>query len=311
MHNYLIENIDQTITNDTIKELLKKEKIENNTISTYDLEETSLSNALEDLDTYSLFSSKKVIIIKNIDSLKIDDSKEEINHLIKYLKDPNPDNYLIITSKKLNNTTKLTKELKDKCNIINTDIDINKYIKDNLKDYKIDLKATNLLKEYCLDDITKLKQELNKLKDYKVEEKIITTEDIKKLVIKKLPDSKDLVFSFTRSIGERNKKEALEKFQELLNYNIEPISIIGLLGSQIRIIYQVKLLENRNLSNKEIAELLGEKSDYRIKKTKELTRYYKEKDLLNLMKELSDIDLKLKTTDVNPILQIQTFIINI
>ena len=84
MHNYLIENIDQTITNDTIKELLKKEKIENNTISTYDLEETSLSNALEDLDTYSLFSSNKVIIIKNIDSLKIDDSKEEINHLIKY-----------------------------------------------------------------------------------------------------------------------------------------------------------------------------------------------------------------------------------
>ena len=250
MHNYLIENIDQTITNDTIKELLKKEKIENNTISTYDLEETSLSNALEDLDTYSLFSSKKVIIIKNIDSLKIDDSKEEINHLIKYLKDPNPDNYLIITSKKLNNTTKLTKELKDKCNIINTDIDINKYIKDNLKDYSIDQKTINLLKEYCLDDITKLKQELNKLKDYKVEEKEITSEDIKKLVRKKLPDSKDLVFSFTRSIGERNKKEALEKFQELLNYNIEPISIIGLLGSQIRIIYQVKILENRNLSNK-------------------------------------------------------------
>ena len=311
MHNYLIENIDQTITNDTIKELLKKEKIENNTISTYDLEETSLSNALEDLDTYSLFSSNKVIIIKNIDSLKIDDSKEEINHLIKYLKDPNPDNYLIITSKKLNNITKLTKELKDKCNIINTDIDINKYIKDNLKDYSIDQKTTNLLKEYCLDDITKLKQELNKLKDYKVEEKEITSEDIKKLVMKKLPDSKDLVFSFTRSIGERNKKEALEKFQELLNYNIEPISIIGLLGSQIRIIYQVKILENRNLSNKEIAELLGEKSDYRIKKTKELTRYYQEKDLLKLMTQLSDIDLKLKTTDTDPILQIQTFIINL
>ena len=311
MHNYLIENIDQTITNDKIKELLKKENIDNTIVNTYDLEETSLANALEDLDTYSLFSSLKVIIIKNIDSLKIDETKEEVNHLIKYLKDPNPNNYLIVTSKKLNNTLKLTKELKDKCNIINTDIDINKYIKDNLKDYSIDQKTINLLKEYCLDDITKLKQELNKLKDYKVEEKEITSEDIKKLVRKKLPDSKDLVFSFTRSIGERNKKEALEKFQELLNYNIEPISIIGLLGSQIRIIYQVKILENRNLSNKEIAELLGEKSDYRIKKTKELTRYYQEKDLLKLMIELSDIDLKLKTTDTDPILQIQTFIINL
>ena len=92
MHNYLIENIDQTITNDKIKELLKKENIDNTIVNTYDLEETILANALEDLDTYSLFSSLKVIIIKNIDSLKIDEAKEEVNHLIKYLKDPNPNN---------------------------------------------------------------------------------------------------------------------------------------------------------------------------------------------------------------------------
>ena len=95
-----------------------------------------------------------------------------------------------------------------------------------------------------------------------------------------------------------------------MEYNIEPLSIIGLLASQIRIIYQVKLLED-NRSDKEIASILEEKSEYRIKKTRELTRYYSEDDLLQLMIKLSDIDYSLKTSDNDPINLIETFILNI
>ena len=36
---------------------------------------------------------------------------------------------------------------------------------------------------------------------------------------------------------------SLKKYKELLSYNIEPISFIGLLAGQIRIMYQVKILE--------------------------------------------------------------------
>ena len=97
----------------------------------------------------------------------------------------------------------------------------------------------------------------------------------------------------------KDKKEALKKYKELLSYDIEPLSIIGLLASQIRIIYQVKLLEKRNLRDKEIANILEEKSDYRITKTRELTRLYSEEELLKLMQELSEMDLKLKTNDVD------------
>ena len=57
--------------------------------------------------------------------------------------------------------------------------------------------------------------------------------------------------------------------------------------------------------------MLGEKSDYRVKKTKELIRYYSEQELLDLMKTLSDMDIQMKTTDIDPNSLIELFILNI
>ena len=76
-------------------------------------------------------------------------------------------------------------------------------------------------------------------------------------------------------------------------------------------LYQVKLLESKRLSNKDIADILGEKSSYRISKTKELTKYYSEKELLSMMIKLADIDLKIKSTSSDANLLMQLLILNI
>lgn len=311
MDSYLIESIDSLSLKKERDNLIKENDFLDAEISTYDLEEVELDNALEDLDTYGFLSSKKVIVIQNIESIKYDDYKKDIDHLFKYIDNPNSDNLLIIEARKLNNTLKITKELKKKCKYILVEFNSKDYIKTTLKDYKIDNLVINLLDEYCQSDITKIDGECSKLMNYKSDTKTITKEDIEEMVVKKLGDERDLTFAFSRSLAERNIKEALLKYHELLNYNIEPLSIIGLLASQIRIIYQVKLLEKNRLSDREIADTLGEKSDYRIKKTRELTRLYNEDELLGLMQKLSDMDYKIKTTDVDGKNLIEMFIINI
>ena len=308
MNNYLIEGLDSLVIKNEREKLIKDNDFTEATISIYDLENNLLENALEDLDTYSFLSDKKVIIITNLELLKYEDIKEDLKHLIKYIKNPNKDNLLIIECK--SSTSKQIKELKKELTTITTNINTKDYIKNTFKDYNIDYKAINLLEEYCLDDFTKLVNECDKLKNYKYDDKTITINDIETLVEKKLGDSKDLVFAFSRSLALRDRRDALEKYNELLKYNIEPLSIIGLLASQIRIIYQVKLLEKEN-NDKEIAEILGEKSDYRIKKTRELTRLYSEDDLLRLMQELSNMDYKLKTEDTDGNNLIEMFILNI
>lgn len=311
MNSYLIESEDTLSLNNEISKIIKDNDFTNAVINTYDIEETLLENALEDLDTYNFLSEKKVIIIKNIESIKEDLFEKDIEHLFKYIDNPNQDNLLIITSKKLDSRLKFSKKLKTKCKISKIEANPKAFIKQQLKNYKITQDTINLLEEYCLGDMTKIYNECEKLKNYKINDKTITKEDIIELVMKKLGDSKDLVFSFTRSLAERDRKASLKKYKELLTYNIEPLSFIGLLAGQIRIIYQVKLLEKRNLRDKEIADILEEKSDYRIKKTREITRMYREEELLTLMKKLSEIDLKIKTVDTNPNQEIELFIINI
>ena len=311
MYNYLLESLDSLSLEKEIKKIINNNNFQDAIINPYDLEEVPLENALEDLDTYSFLSSKKVIIISNIENLKQEENKKDIEHLLKYIDNPNQDNLLIITAQKLNNTYKLTKELKKKCKYILVEVNNKEYIKQELKDYKIDNKTISYLEEYSLNDFSKIASEIEKLKNYKYNEKEITIADINNIVIKKLGDPKDLTFNFSKSIASKDKRKALKEYKELLSYNIEPFSIIGLLASQIRIIYQVKVLEKERLSDKEIASILEEKSDYRIKKTRELTRLYTEDELLKIMIKLEEIDLKLKTTDTNPNTLIEHFIINI
>lgn len=309
-NNYLIESSDFTAQQQEIAEIIKQANFENSATSIYDLEETTLENALEDLDTYSFLTSKKIIIIKNIEVIKQEDFIEDIKHLYKYLENPNPDNLLIITSKKLNNVLKITKELKKRCNFIQSKINVQNFVKNELKDYKLETGVLNLIVEYCKEDITKIKNECKKLKTYKFTQKEITKKDVEELCIEKLGDSTELTFAFSRELSEKNKKNALLKYKELLKYNIEPYNIVGLLATQVRIIYQVKVLEEKGMSNAEIAKTLDKKPFY-IQKTKELTRYYTQKELLQLMIKLQDIDIKIKTTDTDPNCLIELFILNI
>ena len=310
MNSYLLES------NDFLSIKLEREKIIKDlgfldvNVNFYDLEEVLLETALEDLDTYGLFSERKVIVIQNIQEIKYDDFKNDFDHLIRYIDNPNPDYLLFIEAKKLNGNSKITKELKKKCKYKSISINSKDYIKNCFDGFKIDSSTISFLDDYCLGDLTKISSECEKLKNYKWDEKVITKNDIEELVVKKLGDSRDLTFDFSRSLAMRDIKSSLEKYRELLSYQLEPFSIIGLLSSQMRIIYQVKLLENDRLSDKEIARILEEKSDYRIKKTRELTRLYSEEELLLNMQKLADIDYKLKTSNVDANHLIELFIIN-
>lgn len=311
MNNYLLESLDFVALKKEIDKIIKETKFQEAAISTYDISEVSLENALEDLDTYSFLTTQKIIIINNIEVINQDLEEDNIKHLYKYLDNPNPDNLLIITAKKLNNTYKITKELKKRLQYKLIELNPETYIKNELKDYTLEPGVIKLLVDYSKGDITKLENECIKLKNYSIDTKKITKKDISELVVEKLGDQQDLTFAFSRALAERNKKEALEKYKELLNYQIEPLQIIGLLASQIRIIYQVKVLTKQNMTPLEISRQLQEKSDYRVKKTKELISLYTEDELLKLMTSLADMDLQIKTTDIDPNSLIELFILNI
>lgn len=309
-HNYLIESTDSYSIKLKIDKIIKDNGFMDASISYYDMADETLDKALEDLDTYGFFTNKKVVVITNFSSIDNNGQKNSLERLAKYVNNDFPDNMLIITTDKL--VVKDNKFLKDiKKNLEQFSLETNSldYIKAELSSYKVDNSTIKLIDEYCLKDLAKIHNECSKLKNYKITDKVITSDDVRGLVIKKMGDATDTTFSFVRALAEKNKKEALRLYQEILDYNIEPIALVGLLASQFRIMYQVKVLDKRKYSNKEIANALNAKG-YRVIKTKELLYFYSEKEILNLIIALGDIDFKIKTTNSDPNSLLQLFILN-
>ena len=116
---YFIESDIHEIIDLKIRELLSKYKLDSSNLIVYDMEEVNISDAIVDLDTYSLFGEKKVVFCKNATFLS--SGKSEIEHNIplleKYLNNPNPDNILIISCSKLDGKKNIAKLIKEKCNL--------------------------------------------------------------------------------------------------------------------------------------------------------------------------------------------------
>lgn len=305
-NNYLLVYDNYYLFQEKLKDIISSTKFENASITNYDLEEEDLYNALLDLDTYSFLTEQKVIIIKNINLLE---DNQDTKHLLKYLDNPNNDNLLILTTTKFNATKKINKELKKKTNYIKLETDLNKEIKNILQGYEVEAGVITKLIEYSNNNIYIIKSECDKLKQYKFDTKKITKEDVETIVIKHIGESTQIVFDLIKDIAIKDKKRAIIKYEKLKKYNVDDIALIGLLESQLRLMIQIIMFSEKNYTNKDIAATLNI-HPYRIEKTKELLRYSNKKDVCNMIKNLSNIDYKIKSGQIDNKDAIFMYIIN-
>lgn len=310
MLNYLLESSDHLLLEKKIDSIIEKEKFQGEYRATYDLEEVALANALEDLDTYSFLSSKKVIIIKNIlSSLTLENEKK---HLIKYLENPSSDNLLIMTSDKMDAKT-FSKKLKSLKTLEYQKLETNpvSFAKNILDGYKISNMDLSYLAELCNNDITKLNSECEKLMMYKIDTREIARKDITNLVVKKLGDSNEILFSLAKAIMSKDKRQALKLYNDLKAYQIDANSIIGLMASQMKLVSQIKVLKEKNLNVNQIQQNLNLKSSYQVKKLSEYIYSYSYNDIKTFFNRLFDLDYSIKTGKVDSSNAIELLIINL
>lgn len=310
MLNYLLESSDHLLLEKKIDSIIEKEKFQGEYRATYDLEEVALDNALEDLDTYSFLSSKKVIIIKNIlSSIVLENEKK---HLIKYLENPSSDNLLIMTSDKMDAKT-FSKKLKSLKTLEYQKLETNpvSFAKNILDGYKISNMDLSYLAELCNNDITKLNSECEKLMMYKIDTKEIGREDITNLVVKKLGDSNEILFSLAKAIMSKDKRQALKLYNDLKVYQIDANSIIGLMASQMKLVSQIKVLKEKNLNVSQIQQNLNLKSSYQVKKLSEYIYSYSYNDIKTFFNRLFNLDYSIKTGKVDSSNAIELLIINL
>ena len=169
---YLIIGDDKEQTDFYLTEILNKIDYEEDNKITYDLTEYTLSDILDESSMISLFASTKVILGTNLDILKINENDYE--YLSKYVKDINPNAYIILFTPKVDARSKNYKIFKDSFKIIDTtktdnQEDLLDYIVKKIKENNYEMDKINI--DYFFNkvgnNINNINSELTKLFIYK------------------------------------------------------------------------------------------------------------------------------------------------
>ena len=301
MNLYLYYGSNKSIINNKINNIINKYNIVDNNIIKYDLED-NLDNIIEEASMISLFGDTKLIIINATFKEEI-----EIDKLEEYLKHYNNNTYIIfISNDKVDTRRKLYKLITKYGTIeeVNNDNNyIRSYIKEYIKDYKIDI---NYFLSKVSDNLDNIKNELDKLMLYKMEDKNITNSDIDDLVISNIEED---IFALTDSVITNNIDKSITLYNKFMDKNYEPVYIIGLLGNQFTLLYQVKKLYNMGKNNNDIASILGV-HPYRVKLAIQNSYYYTEEDLIKYIYKLGNLDKDIKTGNIDKSLGLELFLIN-
>ncbi len=280
---YLIES---NVTSLIDKEILKiTENIQKEfELIKYDLETTTIDDVIEALDTYDLFGKIKVVVGMNPPFLV--EKQMEFNFLKfeKYLQNPS-DNILILVTSTINNVLKVSKLVNKYFKLIKfDDINLVSFVKNNLEDYEMDRMTIGYFLSKTSKDLNNIESELNKLKMYKLDDKIILKSDIDLVTRQAIENT---IFDLIDAIVKKDKKKSYELYEYFIESGTKIFQILVILSNQIRLIYNVKVLNN--LTNSKISEILGYK-EYPVKLARGKGINYSKQELLSLLYRLAILD---------------------
>ena len=288
----------------------------------YDGNNTLIQEIIDDANYVPLGYDKKVVAVDNCYFLmkpkprnKIE-ADQDYKALISYIKNPNPDCDLILTvpTAEVDKNSELFKliEANAKVTVINdpTIKEWNEYVRKVVNDSieknpgsKMDSDALMELVDRTAGDIPLLKNSIIKLFLYT---KHVRYEDVLLLVTRPLEDNTFQIFNYLLD-GENEK--AIGLFRDLQVSNVEPVTLISMLGNQFRLLNQVVFLSKKSMTNDEIANELKIKP-IRVQILKKKTFNMSEKAIHKVLDDLFNLDLQIKSGLVDRFYAFELFLIN-
>lgn len=321
---YLIYSNQSSELKKVIKQIAKQalpERDEMNFVR-YDGNNTLVQEIVDDANYVPLGYDKKVVAVDNCYFLikpkprnKIE-SDQDYKALFSYLRNPNPDCELILTVPtaeidKGGELFKLIEEVGKITEIKDPDTkEWNKYVKATVEDYikknpgnRIDQDALIELTDRTQGDIPLLRNSVIKLFLYTNH---VRYEDVLLMVTRPLEDNTFQLFNYLLN-GENEKAVGL--FRDLQVNNVEPVTIIGMLSNQFRLLNEVVFLSKKGMSNDDIASELNIKP-IRVQILKRQTYTMKEKAIYRTLDDLFNLDLQIKSGLVDRFYSFEIFLIN-
>lgn len=310
MNFYLLYGTDTSIVNREIDLIKERLSISDNDVIYYSIED--IQNIIDEALTISMFSPNKLIVIDSTIYLSQKKDVANINLLENYFNNYNSNSYLVFVSNgdSIDSRKKLVKLINSNGTVKKVEANneyLNDYIKDYLKknNYKMSSMDINNFINRVGNNIDNIRNELNKLMLYKIEDKVIDNNDIMLLTEENMDNS---IYDLVSALLKNDNSRAIKLYKNFVINGMDPNQIVAIIASQIRLLFQVKRLYNNGKSNEEIAKILEFKSVYRVKYLLSDSYYYSEDMLIKYLSKLSDIDRDIKVNNLDGNVLLELFI---
>lgn len=294
---------------------LEKNK-EGGTLFVFDFaeNETKADSLVMNLSARGLFSSKKLVIAKDILQNKTAaEDKELLDFLKKKNKEETKDLTIVFWEKeKLDKKLKLTKFLLEKSKkqefVFLEGTKLTSWIKSEVQEISvgavsISLGAVEKLSIYVGSNLTLLSKEIEKLVDFRNKGEI-SEGDVELLVKSKIDTD---IFKTIDALSRGDKKTAVKLLHDHLSAGEDPFYLLSMYFFQFRNLLKVKPLAEKNHSQHEIAAKL-KIHPYVAKKSIEQGRNFSLEKLKRLYKTLCEIDFESKIGKVDIELALDKFV---
>lgn len=318
---YLVLGEEEYQANELRKNLLKliPNEEKNFNIAEYDMEDVPLSDAINDAMSAPFFGDMKLVFINHPYFLTGEKKKTKVEHelteLESYLERPLDTTVLVINAlyPKLDERKKIVKLLKQRAQIIKNqslnENQIRQLIIKKFNDHhcEIDSDALSLLIERTGENLNQAMNEVDKLIINVQNGDKVNFQKVKNLVPQTLEQN---VFDLVDLVLDHQTDTALQMYHELILQREEPLKINAILLGQFRLLLQVKILHSQGYAQGNIASTL-KVHPYRIKLALRKINRFKMNDLINAYLGLIDNEQKMKSTNQNPELLFQLFLLKI
>ena len=308
----VLYGIQSDLIENYIDDFVKKNKINN--IIKYDYNDITIDTVIEEISYLDLFGDKKLIILYNSKFLTSEETLDN-KYFEDYINNKNQVNYLflITNNENLDERKKIVKLLRKNYEVKEfnkfSEYDAYKYVNELFKTdgYVIEEKAIKEIVSRLSSNICMIKNEVDKLKLYKLEDKNITLNDVLNIT-SQLPE--DNVFKIVDALISNNKEEIFKLYDDFKLNGVDEIALIALIANQFRFMYQVKVLMSDGKNKNEIISIL-KSHPYKTEITMKKISIYSEEKLLDILYNLSLIDVSIKTGEVDKGYALENFFLNL
>ncbi len=169
---------------------------------------------------------------------------------------------------------------------------------------EIDTRAARMLASYTQENLYQLDKEIEKLAAYTGGERPITEQDIQLLTSNAQEAN---IFHMVDAMGQRDGKRATQLYHQLLDRGAHPLSLLGMMVRQYRLMIQVQELAPQLESAQAIAKALKQKP-YPISKILAQSTHYTPAQLSTIYHKLLETDVAIKTGHTDPVLALDMLI---